>query len=56
VLNVRAQQSYDNWEFAAQLTNLFDRHIADRADYGFGSYRYFVGEGRGVSLEVKRLF
>ena len=56
VFNVRAQQSYDNWEFAAQLTNLFDRHIADRADYGFGSYRYFVGEGRGVSFEVKRLF
>ena len=56
VINVRAQQNYTNWELAAQLTNLTDRRIADRADYGFGSYRYFVGEGRGVSLEVKRLF
>ena len=56
VINVRAQQNYTNWELAAQLTNLTDRRIADRADYGFGSYRYFVGEGRGVSLEVKRFF
>ena len=56
VINVRAQQKYTNWELAAQLTNLTDRRIADRADYGFGSYRYFVGEGRGVSLEVKRFF
>jgi iron complex outermembrane recepter protein len=56
VINVRAQQNYTNWELAAQLTNLADRRIADRADYGFGSYRYFVGEGRGVSLEVKRFF
>ena len=56
LINVRAQQNYTNWELAAQLTNLTDRRIADRADYGFGSYRYFVGEGRGVSLEVKRFF
>ena len=56
VINVRAQQNYTNWELAAQLTNLTDRRVADRADYGFGSYRYFVGEGRGVSLEVKRFF
>ena len=56
VFNVRAQQRYGNWQVAAQLTNLTDRRIADRADYGFGSYRYFVGEGRGVSLELKRFF
>ena len=56
VFNVRAQQRYSNWQVAAQLTNLTDRRIADRADYGFGSYRYFVGEGRGVSLELKRFF
>ena len=56
VFNVRAQQRYGNWQVAAQLTNLTDRRIADRADYGFGSYRYFVGEGRGISLELKRFF
>ena len=56
VINVRALQNYTNWELAVQLTDLTDRRIADRADYGFGSYRYFVGEGRGVSLEVKRFF
>ena len=56
VLNLRGQQTYGSWEFAAQLTNLTDRRIADRADYAFGSYRYFVGEGRGIALEIKRVF
>jgi len=56
VLNLRGQQTYGSWEFAAQLTNLADQRIADRADYAFGSYRYFVGEGRGIALEIKRVF
>ena len=56
VLNLRGQQTFGSWEFAAQLTNLTDRRIADRADYAFGSYRYFVGEGRGIALEIKRVF
>ena len=56
LVNLRGQQTYGAWEFAAQITNLADRRIADRADYAFGSYRYFVGEGRGIGLEVKRLF
>ena len=56
VFNVRAQQRYGDLQINGQITNLTDRRIADRADYGFGSYRYFVGEGRGFSLELKRLF
>ena len=56
MFNVRAQQRYGDLQINGQITNLTDRRIADRADYGFGSYRYFVGEGRGFSLELKRLF
>ena len=33
-------------------TNLMDRGYAERADYGFGSYRYFVGEPRSFVLGV----
>jgi iron complex outermembrane receptor protein len=54
--NLRGQHSYGDWELSAQVTNITDRHIADRADYAFGSYRYFVGEGRGFSLALKRQF
>ncbi len=51
VANLR--YSYDrgeNWYFAARVTNLFDTDYAERADLGFGQYRYFVGEP--VSLYV----
>ncbi|MGB2192025.1 MAG: hypothetical protein ACPH3A_05600 [Luminiphilus sp.] len=33
-------------------TNLMDKGYAERADYGFGSYRYFVGEPRSLVLGV----
>ena len=56
VLNLRGQHRFGDWELSAQVTNITDRHIADRADYAFGSYRYFVGEGRGFSLALKRQF
>jgi hypothetical protein len=29
--------------------------IAERADYGFGSYRYFVGEERGIFLQLQKV-
>jgi outer membrane receptor protein involved in Fe transport len=35
-----------------RATNLTDEDYAERADYGFGSYRYFVGEPRSVYFEV----
>ena len=56
LVNIRADRTLGLWNFSAQLTNLTDRRIADRADYAFGSYRYFVGEGRGILLGVKRQF
>jgi len=56
VLNFTVQKSYRQWDLRLRVTNLTDERIADRADYGFGSYRYFVGEGRGILAEVKRYF
>ncbi len=35
-----------------RLTNLGNSKIADRADYAFGSYRYFVGQPLGAYLEI----
>ena len=56
LMNLRLQKTKDNWEFSAQLTNITDEMIADRADYAFGSYRYFVGDGRNISAEIKYTF
>ena len=56
VLNLSVQQRYQQWDLRLRVTNLTDERIADRADFGFGSYRYFVGEGRGLLAEVKRYF
>jgi iron complex outermembrane receptor protein len=33
-----------NWDASARVTNLFDIDYAERADFGFGNERYFVGE------------
>ena len=56
VLNLSWRQSYQQWDLRLRITNLSDTRIADRADYAFGSYRYFVGEGRGFLLGIKRYF
>ena len=56
MFNLTLQKRYTQWDLRLQITNLTDRRVADRADYAFGSYRYFVGEGRGFSLELKRQF
>ncbi|MFT7110264.1 MAG: iron complex outermembrane receptor protein, partial [Psychrobacter glaciei] len=39
-----------NWHASARVTNLLDVDYAERADFGFGNERYFVGEP--VSLYV----
>ncbi len=39
-------------DLAVRVTNLTDEDYAERADFGFGSYRYFVGEPRSVFLEI----
>jgi len=38
---------------ALRLNNVTDRHIADRADYAFGDYRYFPGRGRELFAEIR---
>lgn len=56
VLNLHLQQAVNNWKFSAHVNNITDELIADRADYAFGSYRYFVGDGRNISVELKYTF
>jgi len=53
LLNLRLrQQLSEQFYWAARVTNLSDEDYAERADYAFGSYRYFVGEPRSLYLEV----
>jgi outer membrane receptor protein involved in Fe transport len=40
-------------ELNVRLNNLTDRDYADRADYAFGSYRYFPGRGRELFAEIR---
>ncbi|MFT4614838.1 MAG: iron complex outermembrane receptor protein [Bacteroidia bacterium] len=39
-----------------RVTNLLDEDYAERADFGFGNYRYFVGQDRGAYFEVSYQF
>jgi len=51
LLNLRA-----SWDMTPSITltlvatNLLDKGYAERADFGFGNYRYFVGEPRSAVL------
>ena len=54
VLNWRAQwQPSANIEWSLRLMNLFDAEYADRADFAFGSYRYFPAMPRHLYLGVR---
>jgi outer membrane receptor protein involved in Fe transport len=44
------------WSAGLRLTNLLDEEYAERADYGFGEYRYFVGQPRGAYLQISYQF
>lgn len=53
LLNLRLRSALsENWEAGVRVTNLLDREYAERADFGFGQYRYFVGQPRGVYAEL----
>lgn len=52
LLNLRMAWQQDEWRLAARLTNLTDRDYAERADFAFGDYRYFVGQSRGLYLSA----
>jgi outer membrane receptor for ferric coprogen and ferric-rhodotorulic acid len=46
----------ERWYYGARVTNLFDTDYAERADFGFGVDRYFVGEPRSVYFTVGQKF
>ncbi len=53
LLNLRALwQVTPRWSAALRINNALDRYYADRADFAFGSYRYFPGRSRAVFAEV----
>lgn len=54
LLNLRASwEVNDNLEVSARVINLLDEDYAERADFSFGSYRYFVGEPRSFYLSAR---
>jgi outer membrane receptor protein involved in Fe transport len=53
LLNLRGRwQPARNWALTLRLNNALDRDYADRADYAFGTYRYFPGRGRALFAEI----
>lgn len=53
LLNLRITQTFTSgWRAALRITNLTDEDYAERADFGFGQYRYFVGQPLGAYLEI----
>jgi iron complex outermembrane receptor protein len=54
ILNLRAAFAFtDHVEIFGAIRNLTDARYAERADFAFGSYRYFPGEPRGVSVGMR---
>ena len=53
LVNLRVRSNFgERWQATLRLTNLLDEDYAERADFGFGSYRYFVGQPLGAYVEV----
>ena len=53
LLNLRGRWQPDrHWALTLRLDNALDRRYADRADYAFGTYRYFPGRGRALFAEI----
>lgn len=46
----------DGWSLNVRVTNLADTAYAERADYSFGNYRYFPGDGREWYAGVAKTF
>jgi iron complex outermembrane recepter protein len=57
LLNLRITSDLaPRWSGGLRITNLLDEDYAERADFGFGEYRYFVGQPRGAYLEIRYQF
>lgn len=53
LLHLRAQYPLStDWQLGLRIINLTNRDYAERADIGFGQYRYFVGQPRAFYLSV----
>jgi outer membrane receptor protein involved in Fe transport len=53
LLNVRASWAFTSqWSATLRLNNALDAAYADRADFAFGTYRYFPGRGRTLFAEL----
>lgn len=53
LLNLRASTNINNhWAISARVLNITNEDYAERADFGFNSYRYFVGEPRSVFVSL----
>ncbi|MEO0369405.1 MAG: TonB-dependent receptor [Pseudomonadota bacterium] len=54
LVNLRTHwQASERIQLSARITNLTDTDYAERADFGFGSFRYFVGEPRSLYVSVR---
>jgi outer membrane receptor protein involved in Fe transport len=57
LVNLRYQGNWgQGWYYGARITNLFDIDYAERADFGFGNERYFVGEPISLYATLGRRF
>jgi iron complex outermembrane receptor protein len=53
LLNLRTGWALnERLDISVRVSNLRDEYYAERADFGFGSYRYFVGESRAIYATV----
>lgn len=53
LVNLRVQHRLSpHWEISGRVTNLTDIEYAERADFGFGNERYFVGEPRSLYIGI----
>ena len=57
LLNLRVSGQIDrHWGASLRITNILDEDYAERADFGFGEYRYFVGQPTAAYLEINYQF
>ena len=57
LLNLRITSDLTpRWSAGLRFTNLLDEEYAERADFGFGEYRYFVGQPRGAYVKISYQF
>lgn len=52
--NLRASHHLgETWKAIWRVMNIFDVRYADRADFAFGSYRYFPGQSRRIYVGIQ---